>query len=307
MNQTPLATLLDQLEVAGMHQTGRLRLHFLRMRPPREERGLHYSTLEQALARGDVLISERPGGAQVGQLSIQNKSAVRLLIVGGDILRGGKQDRMVNTDILVEAGSQLDLPVSCVERDRWRFVSSKFESESSGTPSLRRSLHESVSRSYMAMGSPTSDQGEVWSTVDSHGSSLRSHSPTSNLSDYYADKRADLERLIQEVKFPDDACGVLVRIGGDRMALDVFDRADTWASYRRRLLEGYLLEGLMLPESGPAPEAGPPAPADLLKEASVEERPGVGVGRDLRVQSPRVQGSALVVGDTVVHTALFSQ
>ncbi|MDP9481435.1 MAG: hypothetical protein M3R38_38195 [Actinomycetota bacterium] len=91
-----------------------------------------------------------------------NGGAIPVLILEGDELIGAKQNRVVNSTVLVAAQSELVLPVSCVERGRWSYHSRAFSSgDRSPPPSLRglqsRSVHDSLRRGR----GHRSDQGAV--------------------------------------------------------------------------------------------------------------------------------------------------
>ncbi|MBI3268948.1 MAG: hypothetical protein HYZ53_07995 [Planctomycetes bacterium] len=313
MSKAILHSYLDQLEVCDTAVAGPLTVHFVRLRPRTPERGLNYRPVAEALATGAVKVVEKSAAGQVNCLTLSNESADRVFLLGGEILRGGKQDRLVNTDVLVEAGSRTDVPVSCVERNRWRYVSQKFESGSTGTPSLRTVLSKSVTASYETVGTPTSDQLRVWAQVDTTATSLGTHSATSNLSEHYASRQADLAKVIDGIRAPADACGMIVRMGDERHATDIFDRADTFGRYCRKLLEGYGAEAIGRATSGAKrADAGadgsavlPPDPSSLLDGVESTEHAGVGLGTEVRLKSPRAEGGALVFGDAVVHVSLF--
>lgn len=309
---------LSRLEVARTHAAEGMTVHFLRLRCAQPERGLLYRTLEEALAANAAEVTERPGTARVGTLALTNRSAERIFLLGGEVLRGGKQDRMVNTDVLVDAGSQVEIPVSCVERGRWTHISPGFQPGSTATPTMRCVLSESVTRSYIAGGTPTSNQGSVWHEVDTAAASLGTHSPTSNLSEHYHARAQDLRRVVAALAPPGDACGLLVQFPDGRSALDVFDRADTFRRYVGRLLEGYAADaiacgrgrtgaaGVPTPAPDPSASAVPPAPHTLLAGVTGTEHAGVGLGTEVRLSSARVRGNALVVAATPVHASIFS-
>src|SRR5436853_7904827 len=59
-----------------------------------------YTSLTDALAQNKVKISEKEGGESVNNLSIQNNSNDTVNILGGEVIKGGKQDRMVAQDMI---------------------------------------------------------------------------------------------------------------------------------------------------------------------------------------------------------------
>src|SRR5947207_2716844 len=98
-----------------------------------------FLTLEEGLATGEVLVREqgseglarsRDGrpiyipqqttGASVNQLVLINRSRRPLLLLAGELVSGGKQDRVIGKDRIVPAGAPpLPLDVFCVEHGRW--------------------------------------------------------------------------------------------------------------------------------------------------------------------------------------------
>jgi hypothetical protein len=77
------------------------------------------SMLDEAIEKGEVRVGEVSEGGQVPYLTVENTGKVPVLILEGEELVGGKQNRIVNSSILVLAGSIIKIPVSCVESGRW--------------------------------------------------------------------------------------------------------------------------------------------------------------------------------------------
>ncbi len=75
-------------------------------------------SLQEALDRELAVVHET---SNVNVLAIENKSSeYELFVQSGDIVKGGKQDRMVQTDMLLPPRSGLvPLPAHCVEQGRW--------------------------------------------------------------------------------------------------------------------------------------------------------------------------------------------
>jgi hypothetical protein len=109
----------------------------------------------------DGIWSERPPqpperGARVNELALANHSDQPLLLLAGEIVMGGKQDRVVSQDRIIPAHSNpVALGVFCVEPHRWRETSTRFGvlGSSMAQPSVR----------FRAMADQ--DQQGVWNEV----------------------------------------------------------------------------------------------------------------------------------------------
>ena len=112
-----------------------------------------YLELEEALKQNLVEITEVSEQGSVPNLQVTNKSLSDVLILDGEELIGAKQNRVVNTTIVVPAASSVTTPVSCVEQGRWRYNSKSFStSDSFLYPSLRMQKHVDVTASLRRLG-----------------------------------------------------------------------------------------------------------------------------------------------------------
>lgn len=75
-------------------------------------------TLAQAQEKNSVVISELDD-AQVGRLAIENRGDTRILACAGTVVTGGRQDRQLGEDIVVDPGTAVSVKVFCVEPGRW--------------------------------------------------------------------------------------------------------------------------------------------------------------------------------------------
>ncbi|MFN7836618.1 MAG: ARPP-1 family domain-containing protein [Bacteroidota bacterium] len=82
----------------------------------------YYLSLHQAMLNNQIVISESGVGGSVNTLIGRNLSADTLFIMSGEILQGGKQDRVVARDMLIPPGEgRVKIPVFCVEKGRWKY------------------------------------------------------------------------------------------------------------------------------------------------------------------------------------------
>ena len=76
-----------------------------------------YLTLSEALMQHNVVVYET---GSVNQLQVENLSQEDIYIQSGEIVKGGKQDRVLKDDIIIYSSSgKVDLPAFCVEHGRW--------------------------------------------------------------------------------------------------------------------------------------------------------------------------------------------
>src|SRR5438094_1937382 len=101
-----------------------------------------FLTLDEGLRSGEVLVTESGGlrplmrrrmhpvpvdGAQVNRLVLVNNSKRPLILLAGEIVTGGKQDRVIGKDRIVPGESDpIDLSVFCVEPGRWVATTDKY-------------------------------------------------------------------------------------------------------------------------------------------------------------------------------------
>jgi len=82
----------------------------------------YYLSLHQAMVNNKISISESGTGGSVNTLIGRNLSTDTLFIMSGEILQGGKQDRVVARDMLIPPGEgRVKIPVFCVEQGRWKY------------------------------------------------------------------------------------------------------------------------------------------------------------------------------------------
>jgi hypothetical protein len=258
-----------------------------------------------------VRVTEVSEGGSVPELKVTNSLDVMLLLIDGQELIGAKQNRILNTDVLVAAKGTLRIPVSCVEQGRWRHVSPQFSPGRAASFRTRSGKSPRVHDSLKAGRRHDADQAAVWDEVGASLSAAAAVSPTMALSDAYAQQRAELISFRGSLQLPAEAVGAAVFHGTRLAGLDLFDRHATLAYFWEALVDGYAIDLLQVRVAGPDPSHS--ADAQLVREALEraaaaiwEQFPSPGVGRDHRLEDSALTGSALVWEDqVVVHMQLF--
>lgn len=116
-----------------------------------------YTVLEPAMEGGAVVVHET---SRVSQLKVENLGTRDLFIQAGDILEGGRQDRVIGVDLIVPAKSgRVPVPTFCVEQSRWSRRGGEDVKTFSSSPTMLSSLKTKLS----ALSGKS--QGAVWASV----------------------------------------------------------------------------------------------------------------------------------------------
>jgi ARG/rhodanese/phosphatase superfamily protein len=274
------------------------------------EDGLEYMTLEEALQQGALEVSEVSEDGRVPTLKVINKSARMVFLVAGEELVGGKQNRVLNASMMVAAGGEMLIPVTCVEVGRWGYRSRRFGSGTiSSHYNLRRIMSRQVSGSYRAAGAPQSDQGAVWGEVARKMHTMGSNSSSGALHDIYKDFDRKLDQILKSLSVPTGSNGVAFAINGKIAGADFFDKPETLAKLWPKLVKSYAMDALEQPMENP-PVLEPERITEWLKAATSARQEwfdSPGVGKDVRIEGEKLTGATLIVEEHPVHLELFRE
>ncbi|QDU93346.1 ARPP-1 family domain-containing protein [Lignipirellula cremea] len=268
--------------------------------------GVDYLLVDEAVPDGGVVVEEVSEAGSVPNLKVENRTDRLVLFLEGEELVGARQNRVLNTSLLVAAGGQAQIPVSCVEQGRWRFTSRQFASGSHSSSKLRMALKASVASSLRQEAGHRSDQSAVWAEVSRQQSALDTNSATAAMSDTMIAHAEGVERYRDQLPFVKNSSGLAVAIGAQLVAVDLFDKPATCEKIWKRLLSGYILEAFEAKTAGLTDIA---AVESLLAELNaLPWTPAAAAceGKELRTaQGDRLHGSALLYDDTLIHASVM--
>ena len=291
-------------------------------------RDLAYETAANAVQTGHLELREQ-GSGTVPAIEAATK-AMPVVIFAGDTVVGGKQNRINNITVWLPAATVTQIPVSCLEHGRWN-QGHRFETSRKVDYALRAQMSAQLAdvaawetqRTDALPGAPrrrshAADQSRVWDEISAKEARLGARPQTAALHDLYAREAVDVAALAGAFPCPAGATGVAVGIGGQLVAVELFDAASTLAEQWPRLLEGAasayadhqraVAAGIAPRETHRYPDEG--ALARMLGRAAAATAgaivgPSVGEGFDVRLAGRKIRGGALVVGDRPVHLELF--
>ena len=208
--------------------------------------GPDYTTLKDALEKALLGVTEVSSGGSVPELKVINTADIAVLLLDGEELAGAKQNRVLNTTILVKEKSETVIPVSCTEQGRWSYVSKSFrDSDTVMSPRLRVEKAKTVSTSLSSTGQYRSDQGTVWRSINEMAAKAGTVSETGAMKDTFVQKTAELEEYIKAFPYVRSQKGLLVFIAGEAVGFDFVSREKAFELLHPKLIKSYAMEAVL--------------------------------------------------------------
>ena len=272
---------------------------------------LEYSMLGKALNEGHIVITEISENGSVPELKLINMSESYILLLDGQELEGAKQNRVLNTTLLIYPKSELTVPVSCTEQGRWNRVSDAFQE--SGKFLFRRARGNKMSSVHQSLRQGQgyrSNQSEVWSDISRLHLRRNTHSPTSAMKDIYDNEKENLDEFLESFPTIEGQCGIIIGLGGKVSGLELISSSDCYTDVHRQLIESYTMDCLVENFSGENLNLSLGEAQRFLEQicsASQETYPSKAAGNDVRLESEHLVGSGLIEGKELIHLSVFSR
>ena len=271
--------------------------------------GPSYITLKEALDMGTFIVTEISEGGNVPELKVINKGDIPVILLDGEELSGAKQNRVLNTTVLIAGMSETVIPVSCTEHGRWSYTSSEFrDSDLIMAYNIKRKKARSVMRNVRETGRYASDQGEVWDDIQAMSGNAKVHSSTGAMKDVFESREKDLDDYLNAITMMPEQRGMMVMINGVLMGFDVLSSNTAYAKLHQKLLKSCAIEAL-LDRKKKTITPNPAIVEGFLQEiitCNETKHKSVGLGIDYRFEGKEKVGTALVHEDNVIHLAFFS-
>lgn len=274
----------------------------------------NFLTLDEGLRSGQVVVTEQGGttglvrprprnwpdhpvlvppvreGAAVNRLVLTNNSDRPLILLAGEIVTGGKQDRVVAKDRIVPPKSEpIDLGVFCVEPHRWVETSARFGGLGfmMAQPSVRKEamaakdqqkVWDEVARSRVSVSAGTPASGQQ--ATSSYAGTMQNGAVQQRVESVAAPIQRSYDRLMGQLR-AQKAVGAVVAVNGELVWADVFADPALLDKYWPKLIRSYAAEAVASrwqSKPGLAPSVGDAQ--NFLddfsaRRESVESEPGV--------------------------------
>jgi hypothetical protein len=218
-------------------------------------------------------------GDQVNTLVLVNNSKQPLLLLAGEIVTGGKQDRVIAKDRIVPAGGDpIDLSVFCIEPGRWTESSATFNGAAKASvgsfmvqPTIRQkamvaqnqqqvwdSVHGAITQMEVAVAPPVS-AGNTSETVTvqalpttSYAKVMQDRAISEKVDEAAAPVMKSRDQVLAQLR-QEHAIGVVVAVRGEIVWADLFADTELLSRYWTKLVRSYAAESLTAGETHSAP------------------------------------------------------
>lgn len=267
-----------------------------------------YLTLKEALEKRFLNITEVSQGGSVPELKVVNKADIPVLLLDGEELSGAKQNRVLNTTILLKENSDTIIPVSCTEQGRWAYSSRAFAL--SGNIMNRRARGRkvaSVSRSLKDCLAYDSNQEEVWEEIACCSGDADISSPTGAMKDVFESKEEDLREYLNSFQYIHDQKGAFVMVNGMAVGFDILSHSHAYELLHQKIVKSYAIDALFRQAKIAEVPSVDKAKAFIEAASGCEEKryESIGYGWDHRFEGKTIVGSSLIYQEKVIHMAFF--
>jgi hypothetical protein len=270
---------------------------------------IEFISLKQALAEGSVKIIETTESGVVSKLKVINKGNKRVLIIDGEEFAGAKQNRIINTTVLLRANSELIIPVSCTEQGRWNYKTPEFnDSGVVASHRIRKDKSRSVTANLKSSMTFDSNQSEVWNNVQELLDDSNVHSGTSAMKEVFEQRGNSLNEYLSSFKNLPGQKGMLVLIDGRIAGMDYVALKPVFNDIYEKLLKSYAMEAAIASKNKLKSNKRHNVYDFLskLSSAEVSKFKSIGHGDDLRFEGDKVGGNALKYQGKIIHFSAFS-
>ena len=189
-----------------------------------------------ALKQHKIVIKENTadGGADVSTLMVKNRSKDNVLLMSGEMIQGGKQDRAFGKTTIIPAGRNKNyVPVFCIEKGRWDDRSRPFKHAGRADAGVRKQIDE------------TQRQSKIWKQIDNELAEKNKKNKTSAYLKAYNDSTLDdtsyLRFFINKMRESDSSYAGFIAITGDRILnAEIFSGSDLCLAAYIEMIKSYV-------------------------------------------------------------------
>lgn len=260
------------------------------------ERPESYLALDEAMEKGLVKVREKgpKGSGSVNEVIVENRSSKPLFLLGGEVILGGKQDRILGRDTIVAPRTTSDVAVFCVEHGRW-----------AGGGNGQFSSGKALAHSKLRGKAKFEGQGQVWKEVADKNAALKTENSTDTYRQVATSKEIDAKVEayashviggLDQLGDADQVVGFAIAVNGDVKAVERFASPALFKKYRGKLLRSYFIEAVDQPVIAAAPKPTADDVSGFVKKGRAGKKADVinqATSKTSHYEGDEVKGSAV--------------
>jgi hypothetical protein len=217
-----------------------------------------YLVLDDGMKQGLVKVVEKGEGGQVNELELRNTSDRPLFLMAGEVVIGGKQDRIIGKNTIVAPQTTEQVPVFCVEHGRWSGRKAEF------------STAQTLAHTELRKKASFSNQGEVWKEVSAKNMKRAVANDTDTYRRVAEDSKVKksiegydkaIRTQLAGMSRQDKMVGFVVALNGKVVAIETFGSPKLFRKFQDKLLRSYFVEAVDHAFDAARPPAAPKAEA----------------------------------------------
>lgn len=238
--------------------------------------------------------------SQVNTLIVENNAVTPLILIDGEEVVGGDQNRIVNSTILIDGKSKTKIPVSCSEKGRWAYKSEFKQSEYIANYNTRRA------KEYASRSQPHF-QDVIWTSINELEEENSFASLTSAMEESYENLKVDHNNIIKEFEVADGQNGVLVIVDGEIKGFELFLNPEIYKEFHEKILKSYLIDSKINNQTF---SIDVDAAKDVITNALAspfEKRPNTGLEEAFEFENNYGLGTLYSYQNQVIHLSYFQK
>jgi hypothetical protein len=306
LNKSNLYVPVDQTsqkaKAGYSSQHKNIRLYYIKAKPSLNAEFKNvgkYTNLEAALKSSKIRIEEVSAGGTVNTLNFRNNSKDTIIISMGDVVKGGKQDRVIEKDTLICPGQSMQLSVYCVEHGRWSpSVSARGAGNLSGGYSFS-TYHSNVGNTIRKSIVKDKSQGRVWDEVARYNKKNGTENGTGTYtavteSAKYNTEINEYKSAFMKVIMGDSTIVGILAVTGDRIiGCDIYGTSRLFRDNVGNLLSSYISEAMYDGKPVTIADAAVARYLDNLLDNETKQNEMLqGNGRSLKVNGKKIKITA---------------
>ncbi len=226
----------------------KVKIYYIKAKPTLQKEFIgmgQYTTLESAIKTSKIRIQEMSSGGTVNTLRFTNTSKDTIIIGMGDIVKGGKQDRVIEKDLLINPGQSIPVSVYCVEHGRW--VAARGRNNNSASFS---NYHSNINNTVRKSIVKEKSQSMVWQKVaeinDANGTKTGTgtYTAVSNSAKYNTEVSEYVAEFNKSISADPSIVGLLAVTGDRIIGCDIYGTPQLFKSNLNNILNSYISEAI---------------------------------------------------------------